>query len=85
MHIGGKELLMTVAPSYTDLAQLQPTNSCRSRGSSWTQGERTEVRSIQTCTRGMRVLVIPSKTTVTACGNGVWSSLSAFNSKPKAT
>lgn len=47
--------------------------------------ERTEVRSIQTCMRGMRFLVIPSKTTVTARGKGVWSSLSAFNSKPKAT
>lgn len=35
--------------------------------------------------KGTRALFSPSITLVTALGKGVWSSLSAFNSKPKAT
>lgn len=81
-HIGGKDLQMTASPTYMDLAQLQPTNSSRS---SWMWGGRTEVRRVQTRMRGMRALFSPSIILVTAFGKGVWSSLSAFNSKPKAT
>lgn len=42
------------------------------------------MRGVQTLMKGSRALFSPSMILVTALGKGVWSSLRAFNSRPKA-